>query len=66
MTITFTALIVWLIIAAIVGIVGELIAGRRAPDGIIGAIVVIMVMHRATTTGAAPMSGIPRRRFRLF
>ena len=40
MTITFTNLIIWLIIAAIVGILGELIARRRAPDGILGAIVV--------------------------
>jgi len=40
MTITFAALIVWIIIAAIVGVIGELIAGRRAPDGIVGAIVV--------------------------
>jgi uncharacterized membrane protein YeaQ/YmgE (transglycosylase-associated protein family) len=40
MTITFASLIIWLIIAAIVGVIGELIAGRRAPDGIIGAIIV--------------------------
>ena len=40
MTITFTDLIIWIIIAAIVGVIGELIAGRRAPDGILGAIIV--------------------------
>jgi uncharacterized membrane protein YeaQ/YmgE (transglycosylase-associated protein family) len=40
MTITFTQLIVWIIIAAIVGFLGELIAGRRAPAGILGAIMV--------------------------
>ena len=40
MTITFTQLIVWVIIAAIVGFLGELIAGRRAPAGILGAIMV--------------------------
>lgn len=40
MTITLGALLVWIIIAIIVGVIGELIAGRRAPDGIIGAIVV--------------------------
>ena len=39
MTITLTTILVWLIIAAIVGILGELIARRRAPDGIIGAII---------------------------
>ncbi len=38
MTITVTQLIVWLIVAAIIGILGELIAGRRAPAGILGAI----------------------------
>jgi len=40
MTITFGQLIIWIIIAAIVGFIGELIAGRRAPDGILGAIIV--------------------------
>jgi len=39
MVITITSLLIWLIIAAIVGFVGELIAHRRAPDGIIGAII---------------------------
>jgi uncharacterized membrane protein YeaQ/YmgE (transglycosylase-associated protein family) len=36
---TITQLLVWIIIAALIGIVGELIARRRAPDGIIGAII---------------------------
>jgi len=40
MAITFTELIVWIIIAAIVGFLGEFIAGRRAPAGILGAIMV--------------------------
>ena len=39
MTISLTTLIIWLFIAAIVGFVGELIAHRRAPGGISGAIV---------------------------
>ncbi len=39
MSITFTTLVIWLIIAAIVGYLGEVIARRRAPDGIIGAII---------------------------
>ena len=34
-----TTLLIWLLIAAIVGVIGELIAQRRAPGGIIGAIV---------------------------
>lgn len=40
MTLTVAQFIVWLIVAAIVGFLGELIAGRRAPDGILGAIMV--------------------------
>lgn len=40
MVITLTSLIIWLLIAALVGFIGELIARRRAPDGIIGAIIV--------------------------
>jgi uncharacterized membrane protein YeaQ/YmgE (transglycosylase-associated protein family) len=39
MNITFTQLIIWLLIAAVVGVIGELIARRRAPDGIVGAII---------------------------
>ena len=38
MAVTFTQLIIWIIIAAIIGFLGELIAGRRAPAGILGAI----------------------------
>lgn len=40
MTVTATQFIVWIIIAAIVGFLGEVIAGRRAPAGILGAIMV--------------------------
>jgi uncharacterized membrane protein YeaQ/YmgE (transglycosylase-associated protein family) len=32
--------LVWLIIAALVGVVGELVARRRTPFGIVGAIIV--------------------------
>ena len=39
MTVTLTQLLIWIIIAAIVGILGELIARRRAPDGFLGAII---------------------------
>ena len=39
MVITLGALVVWLLIAALVGVVGELLAHRRAPFGIIGAII---------------------------
>jgi len=37
---TADSLIVWLLVSLLVGILGELIAHRRAPDGIIGAIIV--------------------------
>jgi uncharacterized membrane protein YeaQ/YmgE (transglycosylase-associated protein family) len=40
MSISFTQLLIWILIAAVVGVVGELLAHRRAPDGIVGAIVV--------------------------
>jgi len=40
MTITLTQFVIWLIIAAIIGILAEFIAGRRAPAGIFGAIMV--------------------------
>jgi uncharacterized membrane protein YeaQ/YmgE (transglycosylase-associated protein family) len=40
MALTATQLIIWLIIAALIGIIGEFIAGRRAPAGIIGAIMI--------------------------
>lgn len=39
MVITLADLIIWLIIAALVGIIGELIARRRTPFGIVGAII---------------------------
>ena len=37
MTITLTQLLIWILIAAVVGIGGELLAGRRGPHGFIGA-----------------------------
>jgi uncharacterized membrane protein YeaQ/YmgE (transglycosylase-associated protein family) len=40
LVITLGALIVWIILAAIVGFIGEVLARRRAPFGIVGAIVV--------------------------
>lgn len=39
MTITLSALIIWIIIAALIGFLGELLAHRRAPFGIVGAII---------------------------
>src|SRR5574337_870007 len=40
MVITLGNLIVWLIIAALVGFIGELLARRRTPFGLVGAIIV--------------------------
>ena len=40
MTITLTQFVIWLIIAALIGIIAEFIAGRREPAGIFGAIMV--------------------------
>ena len=40
MAINLGDLFVWLIIAAVVGFVGELLARRRTPFGIVGAIIV--------------------------
>jgi uncharacterized membrane protein YeaQ/YmgE (transglycosylase-associated protein family) len=38
MAVTVTQLLIWIIIAALIGFLGELVAGRRAPAGIPGAI----------------------------
>ncbi|MDQ2906349.1 MAG: transglycosylase [Ktedonobacteraceae bacterium] len=38
MAVTLVQFIIWLVIAAIIGFLGEFIAGRRAPAGFIGAI----------------------------
>lgn len=66
MVITFATLVIWLIIAAVVGIVGELIARRRAPDGIVGAIIagliaiflVVGVFH-VSIAGEPHVEGVP-------
>ncbi len=36
---SLSSILVWIIISAIVGFLGELISRRRAPEGIIGAII---------------------------
>lgn len=33
MSITVTQLLIWILIAAVVGVVGEVLAGRRGPSG---------------------------------
>jgi uncharacterized membrane protein YeaQ/YmgE (transglycosylase-associated protein family) len=66
MDITLASLVVWIIIALIVGFLGELIAGRRAPDGIIGAAIlgfiaiflIVGVLH-FSITGEPSVAGVP-------
>ena len=60
------SLLIWLIIALLVGVVGELIARRRAPDGIIGATIlgflaiflVVGVFH-FSFAGEPTLNGVP-------
>jgi uncharacterized membrane protein YeaQ/YmgE (transglycosylase-associated protein family) len=66
MTITFTTLVIWLIISALVGILGEVLARRRAPDGIIGAIVLgfiaillIVGVFHFSIAGEPRVEGVP-------
>ena len=66
MQLTFTDLIVWIIIALIVGFLGELIARRRAPDGIIGAAIVgflaiflIVGVFHFSIAGEPRLAGVP-------
>jgi len=40
MEVSFTQVLIWIVIAAMIGVLGELLARRRAPDGIVGAILV--------------------------
>jgi len=66
MVVTAAQFIVWLIIAAIVGFLGELLAGRRAPAGILGAIMVglfaiflIVGFFHFSIAGEPTVSGVP-------
>ncbi len=66
MSITFTQLIIWIIIAAIIGILGELIAGRRAPAGILGSIMIglfaiflIVGFFHFSIQGEPTIEGVP-------
>jgi uncharacterized membrane protein YeaQ/YmgE (transglycosylase-associated protein family) len=66
MEITFTQLFIWILIAALVGVVGELLARRRAPDGIVGAILVgflaiflIVGVFHVQIAGEPLLDGVP-------
>src|SRR2546421_12740115 len=66
MVITLGNLIIWLIVAAVVGIIGELLARRRTPFGIVGAIIlgfiaiflVVGVLHWHIV-GEPYLNGVP-------
>jgi uncharacterized membrane protein YeaQ/YmgE (transglycosylase-associated protein family) len=66
MNISFTQVLIWIVIAALVGVVGEMLAHRRAPDGIIGAILVgllaiflIVGVFHFRITGEPLLGGVP-------
>ncbi|MBV9257823.1 MAG: transglycosylase [Ktedonobacteraceae bacterium] len=66
MQVTFTQLIVWIIIAAIIGFLGEFLAGRRAPAGILGAIMIglfaiflIVGFFHFSIKGEPTLEGVP-------
>jgi uncharacterized membrane protein YeaQ/YmgE (transglycosylase-associated protein family) len=66
MTISLTQVLIWLVIGALVGVVGVLIARWRAPDGIVGAIMVgllaiflIVGVFRFQIAGEPLMGGVP-------
>ncbi len=66
MEVTVTQLIVWILIAALVGFIGEFIAGRRAPAGIIGAIMIgllsiflIVGFFHFSIAGEPKLAGVP-------
>ena len=66
MTVTLTQFIIWLIVAAIIGFLGELIAGRRAPEGFLGAIMVglfaiflIVGFFHFSIKGEPTIEGVP-------
>ena len=66
MEVSFTQFIIWIIIAAVIGILGEFIAGRRAPAGILGAIMIglfaiflIVGFFHFHITGEPTFEGVP-------
>jgi uncharacterized membrane protein YeaQ/YmgE (transglycosylase-associated protein family) len=66
MQITVTQFLIWVVIAIIIGVIGELIAGRRAPNGIIGSIVLgffsillIVGVFHFSIQGEPMLEGVP-------
>jgi len=63
---SLTQIFIWILIAAVVGVVGELLARRRAPDGIVGAIVIgfiaivlIVGVFHFSIAGEPKLNGVP-------
>ena len=66
MVITLTQFVIWIIIAAVVGLLAEFISGRRAPAGALGAIMVglfaiflIVGFFHFQIAGEPSFSGVP-------
>jgi len=66
MNISFTQVLIWIVIAAVVGFVGELIARRRGPGGILGAILVgllaiflVVGLFHFHIAGEPELGGVP-------
>src|SRR5947209_627981 len=66
MVIDVITLIIWILIAALVGVVGELLARRRAPDGLLGAIILgllaiflIVGVFHFHIAGEPSLAGVP-------
>jgi len=66
MEISFTQVLIWIVIAAAVGMVGELLAHRHAPDGILGAILLgflaiflVVGLFHFRIAGEPEFSGVP-------
>jgi uncharacterized membrane protein YeaQ/YmgE (transglycosylase-associated protein family) len=66
MDVTLGSVVIWVLIAALVGVIGELIARRHAPDGLIGAMIagfiaiflVVGVFH-FSIVGEPRIAGVP-------
>lgn len=63
---SLTTILVWIIIAAIVGFLGEFISRRRAPEGILGAIILGFIaiflvnnVFRVSIKGEPVYAGVP-------
>jgi uncharacterized membrane protein YeaQ/YmgE (transglycosylase-associated protein family) len=58
--ISLTHVLMWIIIAAVIGFVGELLARRRAPEGILGAILLgVLAIFLIVSIFHFPLPGEP-------